>query len=166
MLFLLRAVTMHHANICSLEKKEKKNVFQEFICLLLFFFNIIIIDSETVSTYSMNQDTKWCYTTKKNSILRLLLRKLSAPYLSGEVPQGKSPRGSPSLLFQFLAWSQYQFRDTKHLKFMIGWSTDSLRLLYYVWKPFNTKVLSVLLLKLTKVCRATCRNYNGICCDK
>ena len=50
---------MRHANICSLEKKEEKNVFRELILLLLFFFfNIIIIDSETVSTYSMNQDTK------------------------------------------------------------------------------------------------------------
>ena len=82
MLFLLRAKTVRHAKKCSLEK----DIFQELICLLFLFFNIII-DSETVNSCCVNQDSKGCYMTKENFIILITLYKLSAPYLTGEVPR-------------------------------------------------------------------------------
>ena len=79
--------------------------------------------------------------------------------------QGKSPGGSPSLLFQFLAWSQYQFRETKHLMFMIGWSTDSLRLHYYFWKLFKTKCFGFCCLSWQRSVELPAETKMGICCD-
>ena len=108
----------------------------------------------------MNEDSKGFHTTKKN----LILGCFCANYLLF-ILQGRSPRGSPSLLFQFLAWSQYQFRETKHLMFMIGWSTDSLRLHYYFWKLFKTKCFGFCCLSWQRSVELPAETKMGICCD-
>ena len=79
----------------------------------------------------LNHDTKGCDTTKKKFILWFLLCKFSAPYLAGEVPH---------CCFSF---SSSQVCETQHLRFMIAWSTDHLKLgeiIPRVWTRVRVRV--------------------------